>query len=323
MTLPKSSLRAFSAALLSLAEVARTAPPRRLMHDALQALRPLIAFRSAWWGECSDTDPAAATTRQTWLHGRINLSASFAREWNALAAEDSFASESMDQLGQVVRSTGHDGLSPAVEAFSRRHALDHAMAITVELPGSGLMFFVSLYRPAEMAHFDDTESVLFTEFARHLLQHWRVRVQQMLLASPPGASDALGLVDAHGELHYLGARLGRCLQAQWPGWSGSTLPAELAGRLREAPCVVALGSERLTLQACGELLVLSLDRGGRTATLPPRERSAAMLYAQGHSYKAIARMLGLSPATVRTYLRSVYLQLGVRNKIELGDALNG
>ena len=28
-------------------------------HDALQALRPLIAFRSAWWGECSDTDPAA------------------------------------------------------------------------------------------------------------------------------------------------------------------------------------------------------------------------------------------------------------------------
>jgi DNA-binding CsgD family transcriptional regulator len=47
-----------------------------------------------------------------------------------------------------------------------------------------------------------------------------------------------------------------------------------------------------------------------------------MLYAQGHSYKEIARLLGLSPATVRTYLRSVYIQLGVRNKIELGGALD-
>jgi DNA-binding CsgD family transcriptional regulator len=47
-----------------------------------------------------------------------------------------------------------------------------------------------------------------------------------------------------------------------------------------------------------------------------------MLYAQGRSYKEIARLLGLSPATVRTYLRSVYVQLGVRNKIELSGALD-
>jgi DNA-binding NarL/FixJ family response regulator len=78
----------------------------------------------------------------------------------------------------------------------------------------------------------------------------------------------------------------------------------------------------LTLQPCGELVTLAIERGKGAARLPPRERSVAMLYAQGHSYKGIARLLGLSPATVRTYLRSVYLQLGVRNKIELGGALD-
>jgi DNA-binding NarL/FixJ family response regulator len=84
---------------------------------------------------------------------------------------------------------------------------------------------------------------------------------------------------------------------------------------------MALGGHGLTLQPCGELVALALDRGGRPAGLPPRERSVATLYAQGHSYKVIARLLGLSPATVRTYLRNAYLQLGVRNKIELGSAL--
>jgi DNA-binding CsgD family transcriptional regulator len=50
--------------------------------------------------------------------------------------------------------------------------------------------------------------------------------------------------------------------------------------------------------------------------------SAATLYAHGRSYKEIASSLGLSPATVRTYLRSAYTQLGVKNKVELIAALH-
>jgi DNA-binding CsgD family transcriptional regulator len=112
------------------------------------------------------------------------------------------------------------------------------------------------------------------------------------------------------------------LHEHHPAWAGSALPAELASMLARAPCVVTLGAHRLALQPCGELVTLALERGGRVTRLPPRERSVAMLYAQGRSYKEIARLLGLSPATVRTYLRSVYVQLGVRNKIELGGALD-
>lgn len=320
MKLDLGTLQSFSAALLALTDTARSAPPERLINDALFALRPLVPFRSAWWGECSDAD--AHGTARNWLHGRINLSPSFALEWNRVGDGDGFAAASMRSLGTVQRFSGHDDPDPNVAAFARRHALDHGMAITVELPGSGLMFFVSLYRDAAAHAFDDGESALFAEFFAHLLCHWRMRVRDLLLGAHPRASDAFALADKHGNLLYLGARLGSLLHEHHPAWAGSTLPAELASLLARAPAAVALGAHRLTLQPCGELVTLALERGGRAARLPPRERSVAMLYAQGHSYKEIARLLGLSPATVRTYLRSVYVQLGVRNKIELSGALD-
>lgn len=59
----------------------------------------------------------------------------------------------------------------------------------------------------------------------------------------------------------------------------------------------------------------------RGAVLAPRERTVAMLFAAGHSYKEIAKILALSPTTVRTYLRNCYLQLGVKSKVELGSVL--
>lgn len=51
--------------------------------------------------------------------------------------------------------------------------------------------------------------------------------------------------------------------------------------------------------------------------LSRREREVAAAYAAGEGYKAIARNLGLSPATVRSHLLAIFRKLGVHNKIEL------
>ena len=96
-----------------------------------------------------------------------------------------------------------------------------------------------------------------------------------------------------------------------------------------ATCTLALGkSTRLRFEACGPLVLISLvvrqpgsAQPPSQSPLAPRELGAATLYAHGHSYKDIALALGLSPATVRTYLRSAYGLLGVRNKVELVSAL--
>lgn len=66
---------------------------------------------------------------------------------------------------------------------------------------------------------------------------------------------------------------------------------------------------------------LGAGSSSSSSPLSPRERAVALLYAQGHTNKEVARLLGLSPATVRTYLRDAYQLLGVSNKIELLAAL--
>ncbi|MEM7210708.1 MAG: LuxR C-terminal-related transcriptional regulator, partial [Pseudomonadota bacterium] len=57
--------------------------------------------------------------------------------------------------------------------------------------------------------------------------------------------------------------------------------------------------------------------------LSRREHEVAAAYATGASYKEIARDLGISPQTVRTYLGIIYRKLGVRSKIALAGALAG
>ena len=92
--------------------------------------------------------------------------------------------------------------------------------------------------------------------------------------------------------------------------------------LSGAPCHLVLGKAcRLRLEPCGPLVALSIASRQHKQALAPRELSVAMLYAQGQSHKDIAATLGLTPATVRTYLRTAYAALGVRNKLELVAAL--
>jgi DNA-binding CsgD family transcriptional regulator len=314
-----TTLRNFSNCLMSMTSAPREIDPEHLLHKALQSLRLIVPFRSAWWGECSDGQ--ANQPPRNWLHGHINLSASFAQKWNGLAEHDEFARDSMRQLDTVVRTSGHDGPSPEISALSRQYDLYHVMALTTELPGNGLMFFVSLYRSESSPAFNDSESALFAKFVAHLKHHWRVRVREFLGNTERPDTDGFGLADSYGTLLYLDKRLGIAIHQAYPNWVGSKLPVELLTALRQAPGALSLNGVDLTLTPCGELVVLCLKGANERSLLTPRERSVAMLFSKGHSYKEIARLLTLSPATVRTYLRNVYLQLNVRNKVELGLAL--
>lgn len=290
------------------------------MTARLGELRELVGFERAWWGECSHAD--GPDPPLNWLHGSIGLAANFAEEWNAIAASDEFARASMMELGRVCRSSGHESAGPAIAPFSRRHDLLHAMAITLELPGSGLMFFVSLYRGEDAKAFNDIEAALFGEYGAHLARCWHGLLQRRFRAAPIAGGQTLALCEPAGQVLYLGGELARTLRRTLPSWQGTVMPAEIAAHFGERPLTLRLGKVALEIASCGELVAVSSAGRAAKSALTPRERAAALLYAEGHSYKAIAARLGLSPATVRTYLRDAYLQLGVRNKVELGARLS-
>lgn len=315
--------RALSQALLALTRLADQARPQDLLAQAVQVLRALVPFDSAWWGQMSAGKGAAGP--RNWLHGSVGLSQDFAQEWGALAAVDVFGLQSMARLGQVLRERDVIGLlpdPPEMQAFAERHGLHHCMALTVELPRSGLLFFVSVYRSAQRPEFSDADTVLFGEFVQHLVLHWQLRLQRLQQADTHRPWDGFALAAPTGQLLFAGLRISLALGAACPDWAGTHLPAELVQAFDRVPCSVKLGKAcRLRLAPCGTLIALSLATGSHKPPLAPRELGVALLYAEGHAYKAIAAQLGLTPATVRTYLRTAYAELGVRNKLELVAAL--
>lgn len=308
-------LTALSSCLLALGDVTFGSSVDRVLDDAMRTLQPLVRFERAWWGQVS----AGRDEARNWLQGDIGLSATFGAEWNRFGTRDLFGQASMQQLGRVVRSRDGDRPPPDdILAFCMRYDLRHAMSITIELPGSGQLFFMALYRGLGRAAFDDEDAALFAEFAAHLLQGWRRRLAAVQTRLGATCWEAFGLADAQGRLLYLGRRMAAELERAFPGWSGWRLPAALIDA-HAGPRVPT----SMRLQRIGASLVVACTRGGqRRPGLSPALWNVALLYAQGQPYMAIAKRLGLAPTTVRTYLREVYAQLGVRSKIELRSALH-
>jgi DNA-binding CsgD family transcriptional regulator len=317
--LSMTTLKAFNRCVLQLGQLAREGGAGGFIAEGLQSFAQLVPFTSSWWGEMST--PGLDIPAQSWMHGRINLPESFAAEWHPLAASDQFSLDTLKKPGEVLRDLGFNDPCESVNDFARRHDLFHLMCITYELPESGLMFFICLYRGEHDRAFDENEGQLFAAFCDHLFQSWRFQVQDMIRFDTGNGASDFGVARRDGSLQYVGARLCAAIQREVPGWSGSMLPAEVVAQLPKAPCVTRLGRCALTLSPNAEHVILSLEAPAGGEGLAPRERTAAMLFAAGHSYKEIAKMLALSPATVRTYLRNCYLQLGVKSKVELGSVL--
>lgn len=313
------TLQAFNQCVLQLASLARERGGSDFIANGLQAFRQLVPFASAWWGEMSGI--SASVPPRSWMHGRIDLPASFASEWRYVAGFDSFAHDTLARPGRVLRDSEFTDPVEAVNVFARRYDLYHLMCITFELPESGLNFFVCLYRGVDEVAFDLNEEVVFSAFCDHLLQLWRFQVQDMIRLDVGSAASDFGVARQDGSLLYIGARLCAAIEREVPGWGGSLLPPAVVEQLHKVPCVMRLGRCALTLSPNASHVILSLEAPSAGVTLAPRERTAAMLFAAGHSYKEIARILSLSPATVRTYLRNCYAQLGVKSKVELGSAL--
>ncbi|KPQ30894.1 MULTISPECIES: helix-turn-helix domain-containing protein [unclassified Halomonas] len=320
-------LQRFSRGLMELTELPRCSMPERWLCEAVQGFANIVGFDAAWWGQLylpSDTS-SSIFAPSVMMDGSLGLSSSFAQEWHGISGVDRFAKASISYLGKAVRG-GHDDLSDAdcaeVEAFCQRHDILHSMAVTLEFPCSGMLFFVSIYRRKTSSEFDRLDAVLMEEFLNHLAYYWKQYLAKIRFDALPNGWDSYALSNRKGELLYIGKEVRVALERKYAGWQGSSLPRLIADQLSTAPNTLMSNEHKgINVHHCGDLVALTLCSQQRSSALSPRELSAARLYAQGHSHKQVARMLGITPATARTYLRSAYVQLGVSNKVALLSAL--
>lgn len=319
---PDTTLERLSEYLLRLGCLAREVPAHNFLGQALETVREWISFPRGWWGMGTDLGKGQIPS----IHQSecIGLPDDYAENWRKISQIDSFSDAVREHIGQVQRWEGseHDELPLPIQEFDRRYDLEHCMGLALDDTATGHGFFISIFRGKGQAAFCDEEARLFLHLMRHIVQLWHFSLQDALaLASKEDIGHA-ALARADGRVQYAGQKLCELLYAQWPDWDGIRLPPEVVSRFASLPAQLRLAGGMLDLSAADEHVWLVRKRPGTSALLlSPREQRVAQLFAAGHSYKEIARLSGLTPATVRTYLRDAYLRLGVRNKIELGGAL--
>ncbi len=107
-----------------------------------------------------------------------------------------------------------------------------------------------------------------------------------------------------------------------PTWSGRE--NGVAGRIEELEASVqkiALAIEQLGVPFGMRPAVRPLGSGAEFDTLSPREGEVLERLLEGHRVSYIARMLHISPHTVRNHLQSVFRKLGVGSQAELIEKL--
>lgn len=318
----RSTLKSFSQSLFRLVNLARECGIEQFMPAALSVVGAEIGFRSAWWGWVCE--PASdQTPPRVHLSGCKGLPDCFAQDWAAVASDDRFARASLQAPGTVLRFSADPTITPhePVGRFAQRHDLFHSMALSAPESASGMMFFIVAYRGISDPAFSEDDATLFGEFAQHLLQLTQHNLREVMALASESHAAGLGLIGSQGSPLFLGSDLCRQIGQQWPDWDGCTLPNELQAQLTEAPCAMPLGAETIEIRPHGGRFLIRMSAERSSALLAPRQRRVAVLYATGRSYKEIAQILSLSPATVRTYLRDCYARLGVSNRIALSGAL--
>ncbi len=202
--------------------------------------------------------------------------------------------------------------------FDVRHGLHSVLATGVPDAKGSLVQFISLYRTESTAPFTERERAVKEALTPHLMQAWRSNWDSLI----PAASEPSALLADDGRVIEADQQFAAMLRAAWPAWCGSRIVLADDGAAgfdapRAAIARVSIVAQPGAMPGTRRVLI----RANRCGMLAPRERAVADQYGQGLSYKEIARELGITPATVRSYLKTCYDKLGVSNKVQLQQAL--
>ncbi|MGN6306565.1 MAG: response regulator transcription factor, partial [Mesorhizobium sp.] len=281
------------------------------------SLEDLVPFDAGWTGVAAQEDNRPVNHNSFTYH----LPETFFRAWLGVVDHDPLADLSRMVFGQAAVVDIEDSRTdPTFRAWARSFGLRHLLRVCALDNRFGMIGFLSIYRRAANAPFTAAEVETMETLVPHLAAAMRInRTMRLLLRGKEGANTVRrAICDTYGTVHRSDKEFADGVKVEWPDWNGPFLPDTLCRHLEARPDQPFWGDRLcVRISPVAGLFVLELHPRSPLDRLGARELETIRHFANGASYKEVARRMNLAPATVRHHLRSAYRKLGVHDKAQM------
>jgi len=311
--------------LLDLYQLAMSSPIGEFEEQIFLLLKEYFTFDSAWLGR-STNFLDGPVLHNSYLY---NLPKEFVADWEQVKACDGgikIKKTIKDATKPVVLSLTDEGHDELFRRFLGKYAIAQFLGSVCEDPLLHLWTHLALYKNSLLPAISDQEIELMKYTMPHLasaLNLNRVQHMRQLKTAKYSPNTSFAISDKLGTLQYADASFADLMLMEWPEWNRATLPRIFLQWQQEKNANLYSG-RMITLQAdeISDLLLINAKPRSTIDFLTRRELAVIRLYAEGMTYKEVAKILEISPTTVRYYLRQAYTKLKIQNKSEIAWLLS-
>lgn len=311
-----------SALVLALYRSAGSVTDGSFHEHALRLLQAALPFDSARWGE-GVVDASGVTFHSPCL---FNDTPEVLVDYHAVRHADWLPRWFRQNPGEVMncnlleRATG----VPVLQDYARRYAHVQGLVTAKIDAASGRATAISLYRASARRAFSEAQRRMLRTMVPHLQEALKInlRLRAEQFRKGDRARWRMAVADFSGQLVFCDPAFVTLLQQEWPEPAFQHLPQALQQHLISSPGRCWAGQQIVCtfFVELGHVFVHARAREAVDA-LTAREREVAVQIGKGLTHKEVARVLGISPATVNNHLRAMHARVGVANNAELAARL--
>jgi DNA-binding CsgD family transcriptional regulator len=315
--------RVLGTLLLDLYQGSRKIDVGRFQHWALEQVKSVLPFDSALWAH------GMLNGSEIVIHNAhlYNLPREMFREYGQLRGEDPILLEIYRNKGTTI-NLNLAQLRPRAKPDShhKRYNINYVLSTMTVDPVTRSLSAISLYRSDTRQPFNELERVLKQNLMPHLVGIFADKKLQQVLHfanNHERLNYVSALADHTGLLQFAEREFVELLRSEWLQWKALKLPEELVSCANSKSPQPYIGNSIVVkFIPMGSAVGLKARIKESYDSLGRRERQVAELYAEGQTYKQVAKTLKIAPSTVSNELHSVYIKLNIASKPQLMQLIN-
>ncbi len=199
--------------------------------------------------------------------------------------------------------------------------IEHVLSTVFQRHWTPFSHTISFFRGTGSPPFSEQERLLAQHIGTHLIEAWRINRRLLIqenVFKELGGAECAALVDHNGEILYFDEGFANILRGNRMSTQSLCLPKTWVDCLHKGRSTLhTADAYRVEARPFADLNLLLVRKSDTLDQLTRRELAVVKLFAEGKTYKEIARDLCISPSTVRNHIHGAYNRLGINNKVQL------